>query len=815
MRSPRLLPALDYYNDPGVRALHHALKAGSDSAARRMARDMAQHVPADAVLIPMPSRKGYGGAGLLLAQHLAEVTGRPVVDALRGASRPSLYAVKKRGGDPSSIDLGLYLAAPLPPGTPVIVDNIVGTGHTARSALRAVPGAVVLVHAVDRGIAAIVNPSTNPALRALHALRDNWGSGGDMGNPEGFLARAGADVLAIRLELWTDDCLMDGPRQTAAEARKRGKALARRWAKAHWPHVGYEDLGAEGVYGATWAYAPATADEIAATDPDAVIDISQEPGMRQNPLMLDSVDAAFKRWFKGSKVVDADGQPLVVYHGTDTGGFYEFDPYSSRVKGRRGVFFTSDFGMARSYVRGSPEKDDPTPPIYTSWEDFLRNHDERHFTIEEDGGLYNVWGADGYRVLRDFDPAEDDEDSALHDLNSQTTVQEGVYAVYLRIENPMEIDAKGANWDEVPVEGEDEDGSPQTQTYSTNELALMALDAGCDGLIIRDVSDSGSNYYNGSGDVFVVFNANQIKSAGHNAGTFDPDDDDIRRNPLMLDSVDDPFEPAFHKAASKAKRKALCYHGTSTTFFWNIVENGFSFDAERKAWDNTSPGVFVAFNESATSVYASRATTRFGGQPICFVLEVPIKDLGIDVDDRDTHDKGRNWQGMTQGPIPARCITGVLLPGSGMNWGPEVPIKSFIASAKRGAYRHLGIEPKKTTVKVGAATPIDPEHAVLDYLVDVLNYTSLTDWLVQPKWGKLSRIVLENILSGRLPSWRMMDARQWLAAVEKMTGEKNEEPYFDSAVEENTWMRRPFYAVAQKFSGSTVGVDELRGIKRR
>ena len=251
---------------------------------------------------------------------------------------------------------------------------------------------------------------------------------------------------------------------------------------------------------------------------------------RKNPAPAAPDSEAFRRWFGESKVVDKDGKPLIVYHGTDKGGFYEFDPYASKARGRRGVFFTSDFDMARSYVRGSPAKADPTPPLYTSWADFLSNHDEEHLAVEEEGGLYSVWN-DSYAVLRDFDPEEDDEEDALDALNQVTVTKKGVYAVYLRIQDPMEVDAKGANWDEIPIEGEDEDGNPQTQTYSTNDLALMAMDVECDGLIIRDVFDSGGYGQGGeSGDVFVVFNANQVKST-NNVGTFDPDTDDIRRNP--------------------------------------------------------------------------------------------------------------------------------------------------------------------------------------------------------------------------------------------------------------------------------------------
>lgn len=51
---------------------------------------------------------------------------------------------------------------------------------------------------------------------------------------------------------------------------------------------------------------------------------------------------AFQRWFQGSKVVHADGSPLVVYHGT-SGDFTEF--------AAGGTFFTSDAAMAATYGR--------------------------------------------------------------------------------------------------------------------------------------------------------------------------------------------------------------------------------------------------------------------------------------------------------------------------------------------------------------------------------------------------------------------------------------------------------------------------------
>jgi hypothetical protein len=53
----------------------------------------------------------------------------------------------------------------------------------------------------------------------------------------------------------------------------------------------------------------------------------------------------FWKWFGDSKVVDGEGKPMVVYHGTDA-DFTEFDPDAVRVEGRRTAI---DSGISLSY----------------------------------------------------------------------------------------------------------------------------------------------------------------------------------------------------------------------------------------------------------------------------------------------------------------------------------------------------------------------------------------------------------------------------------------------------------------------------------
>jgi hypothetical protein len=261
--------------------------------------------------------------------------------------------------------------------------------------------------------------------------------------------------------------------------------------------------------------------------------------------------------------VDKSGKPMVVYHGTDKGGFAAFD--RSEIPGHHnGFFFADDPGLAASYTSAQRSAPDPTPPYFSSVRDLLAfaREEDSLFEIEEfvflrseskdtypdEAALRAAWEVDaddeigkgyalfydGYRVGQYTDDGERGHsfDAMLEDASSQTSSSiRGVYEVYLRIEDPYEVDAQGENWDHVPEEREDEDGQAFTEYITTNDITRTAEDMGCDGAIIRNVYDPGGKGHGSeSGDVYCVFKPEQIKSAYGNRGTFDPTDDDIRKN---------------------------------------------------------------------------------------------------------------------------------------------------------------------------------------------------------------------------------------------------------------------------------------------
>ena len=201
---------------------------------------------------------------------------------------------------------------------------------------------------------------------------------------------------------------------------------------------------------------------------------------RKNPDPPDT--AAFRRWFGASKVVDAEGKPLVVYHGTV---YADFDTF--KADRGVGVFFTADYEAAQLYAG--------------SW----------------DAG---EWTGDGGDHC--------------------------VYRVYLRILRPLVVDAKGASYGEIvyrtlPARLRETIGTPRYghDRVEIEDIARAAPRLGYDGVIVRNVVDDAGQEPGGlwwrenptPTSVYVVFDSTQIKSANRNVGTFAPADPRITHNP--------------------------------------------------------------------------------------------------------------------------------------------------------------------------------------------------------------------------------------------------------------------------------------------
>lgn len=222
-----------------------------------------------------------------------------------------------------------------------------------------------------------------------------------------------------------------------------------------------------------------------------------KPDAGKNEYFLDVPDtfAAFQRWFADSKVVDAEGKPLVVYHGSpnDFSVFsYEFNNRNGQAEGR-GFYFTDN----RSYAEGYQSDGGKLFEVYLSLQNPL-NPKELTITKPELRKIINAIDPDGDGILN---YAEDSRGYPGAAWRSRA-LDSAVNAIYDSSENNADII-----------------GELYSSFGGGTVLEEVRRISGYDGFMTR----------NENGDkVYVVFSPTQIKSATENVGTFDPENPDIR-----------------------------------------------------------------------------------------------------------------------------------------------------------------------------------------------------------------------------------------------------------------------------------------------
>lgn len=254
---------------------------------------------------------------------------------------------------------------------------------------------------------------------------------------------------------------------------------------------------------------------------------------------------------------------------------------------------------------------------------------------------------------------------------------------------------------------------------------------------------------------------------------------------IDMSGFDDPFEPEFHKSISK--KKAIVYHGTTTKYFWNIVKEGFTFNPDRKNYQNTTPGVYFSFTPTRASNYAWKTVDNVGGTEIIFVAEVPIKMLQPDIDDKDGADKESKIQAMSGTPVPAKYLTNVIFEDE------EMPIKKFINKVNKGKIPE--IEPNEVSGRFSRESKPDLEYAVLSYLQDLCNYCGFLDYIIAPNQHTASQKIVKELHNMQWSQYSSWNGEQWVAWLEKVFGAKSDEDYYKTQPE----FQMPLYRVITKY----------------
>ena len=271
---------------------------------------------------------------------------------------------------------------------------------------------------------------------------------------------------------------------------------------------------------------------------------------------------SFKDWFgdwindpeNASKVVDENGEPMVVYHGTGIGGF------SSFAKADRGIYFTETRKAVEDYTEGKNQDVEEFFPFDKFKEgqlevvnDWLANKAtsriNQRLQVEEVNGEWRLYDnvAKDYHRNRYGEITSGKPQIIMYLLQEYERYQpeyrgKGIYPVFLNLKKPLIFDASGKDWASLPktVEGitiKEEYLVVPKEEVSTDEWAeYLQSEEGremADGMIVKNVYDS--HTADGTITDYVAFDSSQIKSATNNNGEFSPEDPDIRFRKRMKD----------------------------------------------------------------------------------------------------------------------------------------------------------------------------------------------------------------------------------------------------------------------------------------
>lgn len=335
-------------------------------------------------------------------------------------------------------------------------------------------------------------------------------------------------------------------------------------------------------------------------------------------------------FFKDSKVRDAKGNLLTVYHGTKQGGFTVFSETDDI-----GYFFTDSATNAGTY---SGTYEEFAPQRYSSWEELIKSVEDTNVTISYDDELKTYTVENGWYSTEfgesEIDSAADEVFALVYDNDYDNKMN---YLVYLNLTDPLIVNGNGSNWDNVvdfydggdfvtyaelteeQIQGFLDNGREEWELHdivdsggfslpvydvknyeisypmSTRDWVADAQAGGFDGVIFKNINDSGGEFGSRGyeSNVYVALNSNQIKSVNNLTPT---ESDDIRyqdrvtpeQDAEYVDAVNrkdvDTLEKMVVEAAEKAMPNSkvrddngklrMVYHGRVSEF--NVFDRSFS-----------------------------------------------------------------------------------------------------------------------------------------------------------------------------------------------------------------------------------------------
>lgn len=268
--------------------------------------------------------------------------------------------------------------------------------------------------------------------------------------------------------------------------------------------------------------------EIAAVRKDQAKTLREAPNGKPSNLneqqWLQVRTPAFKQWFgdwendpaNASKILDENGEPLVLYHGAKS-DFWVFDMSRSvpqRNEGMMGMFFTDNAKTAAGYTVDLRKE----AAVVKAKDDLAQINSEFGFKRRQLEAENKTGDEIQELTKKEFEAMKAAElklKATIADAfnNAYDNAESRTKAVFIKSQMPFEQDADGKSFLDV-------------NKKAAERYFVVGV---YDGIVNNNVlDDANANHSVGAAKVVVSFDATNIKSATDNMGAFDSSNPDIR-----------------------------------------------------------------------------------------------------------------------------------------------------------------------------------------------------------------------------------------------------------------------------------------------
>ena len=277
------------------------------------------------------------------------------------------------------------------------------------------------------------------------------------------------------------------------------------------------------------------------------------------------------------------------------------------------------------------------------------------------------------------------------------------------------------------------------------------------------------------------------------------------------DIADDPTDPETH--AAMVGELATIYVPVVSDKFWDAVRNGVPLKMVTHPRTNKEDVYFdqrEAVRQAHYIAWKANGETNDPRKGVVIVAEKKIASPAVPGEDfvsQIAAQAGVVKRTFFEPFVHPKEMFGVLLEDVNEDWA--MPIRQFIARAKRGDFEPAILPSEHKGGRYGKPTQEGWQHAVLRYVQSLLNYsTNYFDYLTGDDQNRLGRTVVREATKlglNAMLNWTGVDFMHWIYRIlppMRDLADKSEEDDIASVINGSEYdgSKLPFYRLLKKYT---------------